>query len=330
MVICAQCGEHNPEGARFCGSCNAFLEWEGAPAEEQQPVAAGAQTATVAQPSEPAPATARHRTEPAQEQRRAPAPGDLICGQCGEGNAATRRFCRRCGSSLADSVAVKQPWWRRFLPKRADRRYSAGARPGRGGVRRRGRVSSTVREALRWARNILAVAVLLAAIVYAVVPPFRSTVNTNAVNLKNRVVGLFVTQYTPVHPDKVTADVQDPSHTADLVDDNTIGTYWAAPENGPEPTLVLTFAKPVDLARAIVRSGIGADFQSADRPQTLHLVFSTGKTYDIHLNDTPDPQTVDIGDSAGATSVEVHVTSVYHSLHGSEVAIDEIELFQKS
>ena len=30
MIICSQCGERNPDGEQFCGSCNAFLEWEGA------------------------------------------------------------------------------------------------------------------------------------------------------------------------------------------------------------------------------------------------------------------------------------------------------------
>lgn len=333
MVICAQCGEHNAPDARFCGACNAFLEWEGAPAEEQPVAAMAGESApsTVAQPSEQAPPPVRHRAAPVDAgQRRAPAPGDLICGQCGEGNVSTRRFCRRCGASLADTTPVRPPWWRRLLPKRKDRAYRAGSRPGRDGVRRRPRFGAAFRRAVRWVRNIIAIVVLLAAILYAAIPSFRGTVNTQAVALKNKVVGLFVTQYTPIHAVRVTATVQDPGHPADLVDDNTIGTYWSAPSNGQEPALVLTFAQPTDLARAIVRSGIGANFQAADRPQTLHLVFSTGKTYDLHLADTPDPQQVDIANSQGATSVEVHVVSVYHSLHGNHVAIDEIELFQKS
>src|SRR5207302_9274006 len=50
-----------------------------------------------------------------------PQAGDLICGECGEGNAATRRFCSRCGASLAVAERVRIPWWRRLFPKR-DRR----------------------------------------------------------------------------------------------------------------------------------------------------------------------------------------------------------------
>lgn len=29
MIICAQCGERNPDRTAFCGRCGAFLEWEG-------------------------------------------------------------------------------------------------------------------------------------------------------------------------------------------------------------------------------------------------------------------------------------------------------------
>src|SRR5437879_13130416 len=41
--------------------------------------------------------------------------GDLICGQCGEGNDPVRHFCRRCGSSLDEAIAVRLPWYRRFF-----------------------------------------------------------------------------------------------------------------------------------------------------------------------------------------------------------------------
>ena len=42
-------------------------------------------------------------------------PGDLICGQCGEGNDPVRHFCRRCGNSLDEAIAVRLPWYRRFF-----------------------------------------------------------------------------------------------------------------------------------------------------------------------------------------------------------------------
>jgi predicted amidophosphoribosyltransferase len=54
--------------------------------------------------------------------------GDLICAQCGLDNPPSRRFCRRCGTSLlvtegvkADPVkaeSVLMSWWRRIFPPR--------------------------------------------------------------------------------------------------------------------------------------------------------------------------------------------------------------------
>jgi hypothetical protein len=34
MIICGQCGERNAPGEQFCGSCGAFLEWDGAAVEQ--------------------------------------------------------------------------------------------------------------------------------------------------------------------------------------------------------------------------------------------------------------------------------------------------------
>jgi ribosomal protein L40E len=342
MVICAQCGAQNPADARFCEACDAFLEWEGAPAKEQRPTTAQEQAATpraaesgqpavarptVAQPGDERPRP-RHPVVPETAERRPPAPGDLICGQCGEGNAPTRRFCRRCAASLAEAEVVEIPWWRRLLPKRGARAPVAGSRPGRGGVRRRtGRASAVVRRVLRIARNLIVVAVLLGGVLYGVLPPFRSLVNQQAGALRHGIEGIFVTRYAPVRPTSVRATTERPGHPATLVSDNLSNTYWAAPAGPAEPVLVLTFEQPVDIRKAIVRSGIGADFQSAHRPQKLHLVYSTGKTYDVNLEDTPEPREVVIGNSAGATSVELHVTALYRSLRGNDVAISEIELF---
>ena len=54
------------------------------------------------QPTERTPQATRElaaavtKTKPTRRLR----PGDLICGQCGEGNPPVRRFCGRCGDSL--------------------------------------------------------------------------------------------------------------------------------------------------------------------------------------------------------------------------------------
>ncbi|HEX4704274.1 MAG TPA: zinc ribbon domain-containing protein, partial [Pseudonocardiaceae bacterium] len=266
MVVCAQCGEHNADGARFCSSCNAFLEWEGA--REDRPVATVASTAeatpgSVAQPSEQVVQPPRHTaTSTGTPQRRPPAPGDLICGKCGEGNAPNRQFCRRCAASLVEAGEVRPPWWRRWLPKRT--RAHVASRLGHAERRgRHNRFGRGVRRTLRWGRNIIAVLVVLGGIVYGIYPPFRHTVNADVVAIKNGTIGKLETKPTPVHADKVVATAADPGHPADLVNDNIIGTYWEAPTNGVEPALVLSFDHKANLAQAIIRSGIGNDFQAA-------------------------------------------------------------------
>jgi ribosomal protein L40E len=69
-----------------------------------------------------------------------PRPGDLICPNCGTGNDATRKFCRRCGFSLAaapvEPVTAAPPWYRRILRRREAPAVEAGVRPHDMGRRR--------------------------------------------------------------------------------------------------------------------------------------------------------------------------------------------------
>jgi hypothetical protein len=69
---------------------------------------------------------------------RTPQKGDLICGECGEANVPGRKFCSRCGTSLAAAVVVKIPWWKRMF-RRKPKSAMAGERPWddkSGGARR--------------------------------------------------------------------------------------------------------------------------------------------------------------------------------------------------
>jgi hypothetical protein len=113
-LICRRCGFTNAAGDQFCGSCGAFLEWEGEqaaagagaeanpdipqvrPLENQPPVIAGDPGPATGEPTPPAPVPA----EPAGD-------GPLVrCPACGIANAAGRTFCQSCGSRLADAGTV--------------------------------------------------------------------------------------------------------------------------------------------------------------------------------------------------------------------------------
>ncbi|WP_206788380.1 zinc ribbon domain-containing protein [Amycolatopsis sp. MtRt-6] len=324
MVIYAECGHQGPADVEFCGECGRYLKWDddGPVAVKAPPVV---QQQQVVQPAEPIAPVRQPVQQTVEEQ--VLNPGDLICGKCGKGNAPTRNFCSRCGGSLAESEVVKTSWWRRLFGRKP-KEHKAGARPGKDGVRRRtGRAGAARRTVGKVIRRAVAVALIFCALIYALYQPFRGAINTAAVGAWNQVTGIFEAKLNPVRPVKVTATAQANGHAAPLVTDNAKNTFWAAPTDR-EQALVFTFDHPADLRKAIVYSGDAADFQAAHRPSKLHLVFSTGKTYDMALADTPDAQEVAIENSEGATSVELHVVGLHRSLNGTDVAISEIELFE--
>ncbi|MEV0679693.1 zinc ribbon domain-containing protein [Actinosynnema sp. NPDC050436] len=266
------------------------------------------------QPTDRRSAPAGHR--PRLTERRAPQAGDLICGQCGEANPPTRRFCARCGSGLVEAQVVEEKWWRRIFPEREAARAGTRHRRGASAGRAVGRV-------VRWALVVLLLGGVAA---YGVVGPFRQAINTQAVSAANTVRDWFSKAAEPVRPSEVTASASTAGHGPDLVADNAKNTHWAAPAT-PPPALVFTFESPVTLDEAIFQIGIGDDFQAAKRPDKVHLVYSTGKTFDLSLADQPDPQTVRIGNAEGVRTVELYVETMHPSLQGSDVAISEIEFF---
>ena len=352
MIVCEQCGERSPAGVQFCGACGAFLEWDGTSAPDQPRATAmppgvappgvrfpappqqipphqGVPVGPQSQPSvmKPAEQAAQpHRVAPPPVQRPRLNPGDLICGNCGVGNAPERKFCRQCGASLEDAPVVKTPWWHFFRrPKDTPKAREVGSRPRRGP--RFGDAASGIPGLIG---KVLLVVLLLAGVLYGVSSPFRSTVNTNVLSAKGWVERQFVTEYVPVRPNKVTATEQRPDHAAGLVADNATNTFWSAPTGRVEPALALTFDRPVDLRRAIIRVGVAREFQSTHRPQRLHLVYSTGKTFDVTVEDTPEPRELRFDNGDATTSVEIHVVALHRSLNpAADVAISELELFAR-
>ncbi|GAA2978139.1 NADase-type glycan-binding domain-containing protein [Actinokineospora diospyrosa] len=345
MIVCAKCGERSAGTTRFCPGCGSFLDWSGTPTEQRAAESGTAAPAPVAAVPAPAAATPpgptgeatpdpigpRQSTEVlgaqqpadakplrAKAQTTEPRPvaeDDVVCVGCRTRNPLTRRICMGCGRPLDQPEEVKPPWWKRW---RGD-----GKRARR--PRRRGSLAAVG----RWIRRVFLAILAVLAVLYAIIPGFRSSVNQEVVAGRKWVERQFGTQLRPVRPVGVSANSAIPGHDAVLAADNAKNTYWAAPVTGNPPVLVLTFDHPVDLRRAIVRVGDPAAFQATHRPAKLHLVYSTNKTFDVPLADTPDPQTVEIGGSAGATQVEVHVVDIHRSLQGTDVALSEIELFEQ-
>jgi hypothetical protein len=116
VIVCKVCGTENEQGAAFCGSCGAFLEWNGAVEEAGAP-SGDAPTETV--PLSPVPparpvgasataASAEAATVAAAAAGPVPA-GAIVCPACGTANDPDRTFCRRCATELAPVSAAPAP-----------------------------------------------------------------------------------------------------------------------------------------------------------------------------------------------------------------------------
>ena len=108
-LVCRRCGFTNVPGDTFCGSCGAFLEWEGEVAADGSPISppppgTGPVADVPSIPPRPDPATPP--VGPAAGAGAAAAPdGDLVrCPACGVANAASRTFCQACGAKLGEGA----------------------------------------------------------------------------------------------------------------------------------------------------------------------------------------------------------------------------------
>lgn len=283
------------------------------------------------------PAAPKRPTRPVAPVRRKAdlRPGDLVCGDCGEGNDPARRFCRRCGHSLAEAVAVKVSWWRRlwrWLKRPRKKTLEAGDRPSRWskGTKRK-RSGSGVGRGLRRIMMILIPLLVLAGFV----GPFKPSVRGVARRVSGPVLDRIRPPQDPVRPTLATASSTAPGHDPLSAIDGVRTTHWSegAPGDGEGQGLILTFDEPVDINRMGFTLGGSSepdDFQSHPRPKEVHLVFSDGSTKDITLKDKADFQRIAVK-ARDVTTVQVQIVSVYRSLQGSsECSFAEIELFGDS
>jgi hypothetical protein len=262
-------------------------------------------------------------------------PGDLICGQCGEGNDPVRHFCRRCGNSLDEALAVGLPWYRRFFNKVFGvRTREAGWRPRRVGPPN---VMGLVWRIIRLAIVALIVVGVLA---FLLVPSFHNVVVDRVTSGVTTIRKAIHPNYDPVTPIGASASTATAGHPPMLAIDRYSNTYWAALANDRAPVLVIRFSGTQDLGAIVFRSGASgtapADaFNLQPRPHLLHLVFSNGYATDLTLNDqdATQPQTklLEDGKAKQVTFVEIHVQSVYApaGASASSVAITEVEFKTK-
>ncbi len=266
---------------------------------------------------------------------RTPQKGDLICGECGEANPPGRKFCSRCGTSLAAAVVVKIRWWKRIF-RRRPKSAMAGERPwtAKAGGKKRPKRKGMARF-IGPVRRVGGIVLLVLGILYGIYAPFRTWVNDTWGSGKDKVMSVIRPQFDQVTAGPGTTSNEiaplDPEHPAALSTDGFKNTYWisAPPSEGFRPEIDVALTEQVDLAKVIVRTGASDDFQGHHRPKTMLFIFDTGASDEVELKNTPEPQTLTIDNGGGVQRFKIAITSVYESIDGTDMALTEIEFFKK-
>jgi hypothetical protein len=212
--------------------------------------------------------------------------------------------------------------------RRKAKTLDVGQRPGAAGVK--AKKAGVVRRIIPKVRQAVALVVLVTGVLYAVVTPFRDWAYRTVVGpAKSRLHHATTRDFDAVRPTAFKATVQSTGNPVDLAFDNAPNTFMVASTAGREVVLTVTFPEPENIARAIVRNGARDSFTAYGRANELHVVYSTGKTADLALKDTPDPQKVKIEGATGITSVEIHVGKIFALVNKKDFALSEIEFFKR-
>ncbi|ROR97601.1 hypothetical protein EDD28_2202 [Salana multivorans] len=260
----------------------------------------------------------RARPKPPPRQAKAdeppPAPGDLICGSCGAGNVPTRKFCRRCGNSLAEArVQPRRSWWSRLWRPEPKAGPVAGTRPK---VRRR-RFPTRAVVTL----GVLGVLVFVGFL-------FRPELAKLVVAVQDRIAG-----NEAINQVSVTASSAAAGHEADLARDGTTNLSWQpeATGAGAGEYLDFTFAEPFRLTRVLVIPGasdVEAEYLTTAAPQQLTITVTTSagtqQDFTMTLEDRVGLQHTAI-EADDVVAVRVTIDQSYRASDTMHVALAEVE-----
>jgi uncharacterized OB-fold protein len=257
-------------------------------------------------------------------------PGDLICGECGSVNTPTRKFCHRCGNSLLTAEVVQTPWWRKIFHKRGPKVIPSGARQSaaRQHARHSGRAGKVAHGIARKASAGVGVLIVIAALLFGLVPSFRGLITGGVNSAKGKVTDAAKTSIGPVRPADVTGSDAVKGHSPKAAFDEFTNTYWAAPwSKGDHPSLKVQLASPASLYEVLVTAGDSKDFTAHDRPSVLKFSYPNGKFDVVHLKDTPKAQKVKLTHAVGVSEATLSVIDVHPAQGAKNVALSEVELF---
>lgn len=309
-----------------------------------QPVAVAP---SAVQPEAQRPGSEKVRPAAKKSANREVNPGDLICGNCGTGNPPARKFCRKCGTTLAEAVVAKVGFFARLKRKFSRKKsHEAGYRPKAGSAGANAGLGTKGRVA--WFRlnsklmKVGAFLGVLAAFGFGV-EPIRQKLQLPNVRQAaiNKVRELAKPVYDPVRPASAKASSSASGRGPEFVIDAGSNTYWSAgpsSDGGVGNKLTISFDKPFDLGRVLLTSGVsgsnepGAGFVSQPRPSELRFTLNddVASATTVGVKDIPEPQQL-VVKGKEVTKLEIEVTGVYPSAQGKgkSVSITEVEFFQK-
>jgi hypothetical protein len=260
-------------------------------------------------------------------------PGDLICGDCGQGNAPRRRFCARCGGCLDEAEVVPRRWWHRFRLRRGPRQIALTADvPGQPSSWQR--IEQPGERRRRWFRRAQITGsgvIAFFTVAYVSYPPFQIYVNRESKPARNKIVGVFESQYDPVRPATVTASTFLEGHNPEQAADQFKNTYWAAKfQDGATArqksrTVTFNFDRLVTLNEVIITAGALDDFTAHGRPRLIMLSFSNGSTMTLTMKDTVRQQKFDLDHAIAVKSVKMTVAEEFPGEKHNDVAVSEVE-----
>jgi hypothetical protein len=275
----------------------------------------------------------------ANVERRVAQPGDRICGNCGEPNDPTRKFCRRCGNSLVEARIVAEkplPWWRRIFRRtpRSPQQYAAGERLGsmQPGAPKGAGVRGLLGRLFKLRSMVqlgLGLVVAIGIFGYVGIPSFHGYVDQalsgGVPGIIDKITGIISPKLTIERPVKVTASSEVNGHAADKMFDTFTNTDWQG--TGDAPTITVTFKDKINLGAVILHLGNSDKFVDLRRPAKLELDFPDGTTATISPQDVHDSQTFDLG-ASGVDTVTIRILAT-NGPSGAPVSISEIEFFRK-
>lgn len=301
-MICRRCGTLNAAGDQFCGSCGAFLEWDGEAAGASEPRIAPV----------PAPAAA-----PAPLPGLAPAPAGPTCPSCGMRNAVGKTFCQSCGTLLEREPAGRLSLATSLAGDRPPRRAEGGGLPGwllpiLGLGLLVGAVAVVLSVVMRPAAPSSAASTDASATLTPTLAPSHTVVPSEAASASAAIAESVQLTTTGATASSVVGDRAD--FAADKAIDGRLDTCWqegAADEAGE--WIEITFdASRLDYVVVYAGYQLSHDAYLANRrPENVLVSVNGGPPTAFTLVDAEQPQRLDLDDTDGATSIRLEIASTF-------------------